>query len=527
MSTAAAGPAPLLFEQQEGRLAALDGLVRGLWLGGLTNAQGSVEPRLAALAALRAALVAGTLPPFAAWSWPPPFVACGLAQAMQGLDLARYCRDEGELADTVLMSILFHVDFIVDYVDRGADEVQAVGMAVDAFAADWQDRCGDMDELADVFGMIPDDAKSTRWDRIRGLLRSEGWQEVVRIRRLLERLPELAELIRRLGRAAETDEPDEAGCVTVQVIEEATAHRAERNTVRVPDMPGETRGIHRADRIARMLPAEAMLLGHPRLRLVWHARRAERTLLCYEDDDRMQEIRRHEETVQRPTPRPQPAKRFEMGPMLVCVDTSGSMRGGAEAVAKAAVLEAVRTAHAQKRACHVFSFGGPGEIVDMALPVDAEGIGRLARFLGQAFRGGTDVCGPIEAALAKLEEARWQRADLVIVSDGEFGATSDVAEHLRTMRRERGLRVQGVLVGDRETIGFLEVADDIFWVRDWRRYGGVDTDSPLESNSLTARFFPGALRTQANRDSTTSGATASAAVRAGRRRGDPQPEHSA
>ena len=406
-------------------------------------------------------------------------------------------------------------------------EARAVAMAVDAFAADWQDRCGDMDELADVFGMIPDDAKSTRWDRIRGLLRSEGWQEVVRIRRLLERLPELAALIRRLGRASETDAPDEAGCVTVQEIEEATAHRAERSTVRVPDMPGETRGIHRADRIARMLPAEAMLLGHPRLRLVWHARRAERTLLCYEDDDRMREIRRHEEVVQRPTPRPRPAKRLEMGPMLLCVDTSGSMRGGAEAVAKAAVLEAVRTAHAQKRACHVFSFGGPGEVVDMALPVDAEGIGRLTGFLGQAFRGGTDVCGPIEAALAKLEEARWQQADLVIVSDGEFGATADLAERLRTMRRERGLRVQGVLVGDRETIGFLEVADDIFWVRDWRRYGGVDTDSPLESNSLTARFFPGALRTQANRDATTSGASASAAVRAGRRRGDPQPENSA
>ncbi|MCC4117738.1 VWA domain-containing protein [Aromatoleum toluclasticum] len=524
---AIARPAPLLFEAKESRLAALDGLVRGLWLGGLTNAQGSVEARLAALAELRAALVSGRLPPFEAWRWPPPAIARRLVDAMQGLDLARYCRDEGELTDTVLMSILFHVDFIVDYRDRGADEARAIGMAVDAFAADWQDRCGDMDDLAEVFGMIPDDAKSTRFDRIRGLLRSEGWQEVVRIRRLLERLPELADLIRRLGRAAETDEPDEAGRVTVQVIEEATAHRAERSTVRVPDMPGETRGIHRADRVARMLPAEAMLLGHPRLRLVWHARRAERTLLCYEDDDRMQEIRRHEEAVQRPTPRPQPAKRLEMGPMLLCVDTSGSMRGGAEAVAKAAVLEAVRTAHAQKRACHVFTFGGPGEVVDMTLPVDADGIGRLTRFLGQAFRGGTDVCGPIEAALAKLEDARWRQADLLIVSDGEFGATADVAARLRAMRDKCGLHVQGVLVGDRETIGFLEVADDIFWVRDWRRYGGVDTDSPLESNSLTARFFPGALRTQANRDSTTSGATASAAVRAGRHRGDPQPENSA
>lgn len=517
-------PAPVLFASHEARLATLDALARRLWLGGLTNAQGSLEPRLDALAGLRAEFLAGRVPAAAAWGWPAPPIAAAFAAEMRRLELARYCESEDELTDTVLMSLLFHTDFIVDYIDRGADEAAAAGMAAEAFAADWEERCGQMDELTEVFGELPDDAKNERWDRLRGLLRSEGWQELVRIRRLLERLPGLAELIRRLGRASESEQTDESGRVVAEVIEQASALSAEPLTVRVPDMPGETRGIHRADRIARMLPAEAMLLGHPRLRLVWHARRAERTLLCYEDDDRMQEVRRHETRVPRPTPRPRPAKRLEMGPLLVCVDTSASMRGGAEAVAKATVLEAVRSAHAQRRACHVFSFGGPGEVIDISLPVDADGIARLVGFLGQAFRGGTDVCGPIEAALAALEQAQWRLADLVIVSDGEFGATPEVAARLQRVRTEQGLRVQGILVGDRETIGFLELADDIFWVRDWRRYGGADTDSPLQSKSLTAQFFPGALRTQANRASTTSGAEASAAVRAGRRRRDP-PEH--
>jgi hypothetical protein len=30
--------------------------------------------------------------------------------------------------------------------------------------------------------------------------------------------------------------------------------------------------------------------------------------------------------------------------------------------------------------------------------------------------------------------------------------------------------VHGILIGDRETIGLLEVCDAIHWVRDWRRY---------------------------------------------------------
>lgn len=519
-------PAPLLFDAQEARLAALDVLPRTLWLGGLTNAQGSLEPRLHCLVALRAALVEGRVPPHADWSWPLPDMAAALCETLAALDLAACCTDRQELADTVVQSVLFHLDFIVDYQDRGAGRARAVRMALDAFAADWQTRRGQMDELIDVFGKLPDDGKNARWDLIPGLLQSEGWREVVRIRRLLERLPELAQCIRRLGRAHRADERDDASQDSVTVMEAAVARRPESRAIRVPDMPGETRGIHRADRIARMLPAEAVLLGHPRLRLVWHARRAERTLLCYEDDDHMQEVRHVEAPVLQPRPDPQPDRRLEMGPLLVCVDTSGSMQGGAGMVAKAVVLEAVRTAHAQGRACHVFAFGGPDEVVDLEIAVDADGIDNLIRFLGQAFRGGTDICGPLEKAIARLEDDRWQLADLLIASDGEFGATPGLVARLDAAKSGLGLRVQGVLIGDRETIGFLELADHIHPVRDWRRYGDERSgagDSPVHSHRLTAMYFPGALRTPENREATVSGERASLAVRAGLHRGEPLP----
>ncbi len=522
----AAAVRPLLFEAQEARLAALDDLARSLWLGGLTNAQGALEPRLATLAGLRDALVDGALPDAATWPWPDPGLAAGLAGTMADLEIAGYCAGQPELADTVLMSLLFHIDFIVDYQDRGAAPEAARRMALEAFAADWQERCGEMDELKEVFGLLPDGGKNTRWDLIRGLLRSAGWQDVMRIRKLLERLPELAAIIRGLGRARQTEETDESSQATIQVMEQATAQRPETRTVRVPELPGETRAIYRSDRIARMLPAEAVLLGHPRLRLVWHARRAERTLLCYEDDDRMEETHLHEALVWRPHPEPKPEKRLEMGPILVCVDTSGSMQGGAEAVAKATVLEAVRTAHAEKRPCHVFAFGGPDEVVELEMPVDADGIERLIRFLGQAFRGGTDICGPLEKTIAKLEDSRWQLADLLIASDGEFGATGEVAARLDACKETLGLRVQGVLIGDRETIGLLEVADAIYWVRDWRRYGTSDADSPIHSKSLTAMYFPGALRSQENKAGTVSAETASEAVRAALHRGEYKPKDS-
>lgn len=513
---AAAAPPSRLFATHEAALAALDRLPRGLWLGGLTHSRGRLEMRLAAVERWQHALLAGCLPDETDDGWPMASEWPALCASFRELELTAFCAERPELVEMLLQSLLFHLDLIVDYRDRGADEAEAVAIAIDAFRADWAERSGWMRALIEVFGDLGDLVKHCRWDMLRGLLRSSGWQEVVRIRKLIEELPELARLIRSLGRRRPSEESDAASRRLEPVIEPALARSAATREVRVPDLPGETRSVRRSGRIARMLPAEAMLLAHPRLRLVWHARHAERTLLTYEDDDTMSELHHEEVEVLRPSLEPAPEKRFELGPMLICVDTSGSMQGGAETVAKAVVLEAVRAAHADGRACHVFAFSGPDEVVESVLSLDDSGLQALTRFLGQSFSGGTDIGGPLQRTLAKLEEREWQLADLLIASDGEFGATPELAQRLRAAKLERGLRVQGVLIGDRETIGLLELTDDVFWVRDWRRFGGRSAESPVHSKSLTATYFPGALRTPENLEATCSGVDASAVVRAGR-----------
>ncbi len=489
-------PAPIpsiLTERLEAPLAPLDRLPRGLWLGTLTHSHGRLVPRLEAVERLRRALVAGRSPEAGA-PWPRPSLARGLDGVLAALELPRHCAADESLTDLVLRSLLWHLDRIPDLVDGGATRDEAEAFALEAFAADWTERVGELSELVDVLGPLGDLLKSTRWDLLHGLLKSSGWQEVVRVRRLIEQVPDLVRVIRQLGRARETDHPDESRQASVQVMERGTALRRERRTVRVPDLPGETRGVRRSSRVARMLPAEAMLLAHPKLRLVWHARHAERTLLTYEDDDRFEDEVVREVPVWRASARRVPERRLELGPMLVCVDTSGSMQGGAELVAKAVVLEAVRAAHAQRRACHVFAFSGPGEVVDMPLAVDEGGLERLTRFMGQSFGGGTDIGAPLERALAMLDDEAWELADLLVASDGEFGATPEVAAAVASAKREKGLRVQGVLIGDRETFGMLELADDVFWVKDWRRYGGSDARSPVPSKGLTATYFPGGRR---------------------------------
>ena len=489
-------PPSVMFAAREARLADLDLLPRPLWLGSMINSQGAVEARLEGLRQLAAALSTGSLPQ--AVAWPDHPLAGALTETLSSLQLPAYCEDKPELGQQVLSSLLWHLDHVVDYQDRGLPRGAAIARTLADFAGDWRERCGLLDELTEVFGELGDVARDTPWDELQGLLNSGAWQEVVRIRRLLERLPELARLIRGLGRSEASEQRSVDAVATCEVSLPMLVPVSSPRPVRVPDLPGETRGICRSGRFARMLPAETLLLCHPRLRLVWHARHAERALLTYEDDDRDDEVCHDSTPALVATARREPERRREMGPMLICVDTSGSMQGGAEAVAKACALEAARTAHAQGRACHLFAFGGPGEVVESSLGPDARGLRALTEFLGQGFRGGTDICGPIERAVERLHEAQWQLADLVIASDGDFGATREVALRLHQAKEKLGVRVQGILIGDRETIGLLELADEVFWVRDWRRYGRgneqADAHSPVHSKSLTAEYFPGALR---------------------------------
>jgi uncharacterized protein with von Willebrand factor type A (vWA) domain len=482
----------------------------------MTHSRGALEPRLAGIQGLREALLAGDAPDPARARWPDAPLAVELRAILVALGLPKLCAEQRELADQVVASLLWHLDRIVDYVDRGDSDDEAVAHALEAFADDWQERRGLLDALTEVFGATGDLLKNANWDQLKSLVASEGWQDIVRIRRLIERLPELTALLRRLGRLQAAKELDESSQVEVRIEDETAAPCLRELVTHVPEMPGETRGVQRSGRIARMLPSETMKLAHPRLRLLWHAHRAERSLLTYEEDDRMLQTVLEPAAVPRPVPHPRPERRMEAGPMLLCVDTSGSMQGGAEVVAKAVVLEAMRTAHVQKRDCHVFAFGGPDEILELELSPDMGGIEQLAGFLAQGFRGGTDICGPLERVLARLTEERWRLADLLIASDGEFGATRATAAAVHRAKRELGLRVQGVLIGDRETIGMLEVADAIFWVRDWRRYGGVNVASPLASNDLTAALFPGALRSP-GRDTAVGGdAAARVVLRGGR-----------
>ncbi len=531
----------------------LDALPRALWLPGLTCSAGMVEDagsagrsdrggshgqggdpgercpaaadptaqRLADLQRWQAALLQGVLPPAAA-DFGDAAASAPLRQVAGQLSLPAACQGAQALTEQALRTLLWHLDRLVDLQPR-LSRGQAIAQVTQEFSDAWSVLKGDWDQLQALLQGLGDGA-SLRWDELRGQLSRREWTEAQRISETLKTLPELVALIRRLGRAERAARP--------QALPPRPSDRAEQRLLglkavetRLPDAPGELRGIRQSDRIDGMLGSEAAMLLHPVLKKLWRARRAEARLLTYDSEAVLIDWRPDPAAPPRHDPAPPCPEALERGPILICLDTSGSMRGAPETVAKAVVLQAVRTAHAERRGCRLIAFGGPDEIVERELtgihpplvPADPNdpgaaaargGLAALLDLMGQSFDGGTDVQGPIERAIERVHDARWASADLLIVSDGEFGCTAATLARLDDARDRLGLRVQGVLVGDRETLGLMDVADDIFWVRDWRRHGPHAAQagarkpaafSPVHSKSLTALYFPGALSARAAR----------------------------
>jgi uncharacterized protein with von Willebrand factor type A (vWA) domain len=421
---------------------------------------GTLPERVQGLRAWREALLDGRLPPDT--TWPPPEIAAPARTAIESLGIARFCKQQPDLVDALLRTILSsfaqHASSFLSEVaarlrelerlerspleklqQRGAgrrnhnrqlariDEAtldrlrrqaeqevaQRPANADVELVAAWSEQTRAWADISEVFGDLGS-MMGRGWDMSIGVLKHTGWMDLLRLRALLEQLPQLREIVRSLGQlhVSEADDP----------------------------------------------------VAEKKLRYLWHARRAERALLTYRVEgieiERRLVARDVEEAIEKKRPRP------ERGPIVAVIDTSGSMHGLPERVAKALVLEALRTAHAEKRRCVVYAYAGPGRIAEHELALTQEGVAQLLRFLGMTFGGGSDEAGVVARVVKRLEEQDWRKADVVFVSDGEWPAPVDLVREVEKAR-ERGTRFHGVQIGNRGRTGLHSICAPVHVFQDW------------------------------------------------------------
>lgn len=349
--------------------------------------------------------------------------------------------------------------------DRRAEQIlnkvaQQWGNAADAInAADEAFGSGTGASMSDGFSLDKGDWHDT-----------VSWKELQQLAKILRKSPELRDLIRKLGRRSAVRGP------LHKLPEEISKDGAPDGVIKSPAAPAESSGVTLSGTWDTMLPSEAQLLATklPMLRSLHHSRRIEQSLLCY---DRSAWLEDSAKTTGRFEMRPL----GEAGPLIVCLDTSGSMMGQREVLSKALVVECVRQAHRQNRPCYLYAFSGMGDLKEIELDMSQAGLREVLTFLRSSFGGGTYLEDALARTAERLEEPAWRNADLLIVTDGQLDVRTGDEEPIFRARKEFGTRVYGLVLADYGGDAMERLCDELYVtgeVREGRSYPGANVAFP-------------------------------------------------
>ena len=166
-------------------------------------------------------------------------------------------------------------------------------------------------------------------------------------------------------------------------------------------------GINKSGNISRMLPSELLNLEDENLKYLFYAKYLENSLLTYEIKGK-DEIEKNETEE----------KISNKGPIVVCLDTSGSMKGTPLLRAKALVLSITKILREENRELYVILFGAKGQFQEISLEGE-EDICRAIKFLKKSYEGGTDFETPLRRGIEIIsEKENYRKADILMVTDG-------------------------------------------------------------------------------------------------------------
>lgn len=187
----------------------------------------------------------------------------------------------------------------------------------------------------------------------------------------------------------------------------------------------EVADIMIGDDLSRLVPAEMMKLAHPSLKLLFKKNYLEKQLMQYR-------IRGNEKQAR--------------GPLIVCIDESGTMKGQRDVWAKAAAMALLTIAQKQKRKYMMIHFDQNVQRVDRfekkADPLEI--IDAISHFTS----GGTEFEEPLNQAVQAIAgEQFYKSADIVFITDGDAAVSEKFVETFNMAKKLANFEVISVLIG--------------------------------------------------------------------------------
>jgi uncharacterized protein with von Willebrand factor type A (vWA) domain len=255
------------------------------------------------------------------------------------------------------------------------------------------------------------------WGMSSGRWHKAGFEILEKYAQILEKeksLQELADLLGKMREAkTQTDE---------EIYENIISRKAWITDFQKKDEIG---GVYQHNYLPTVLPSEMAYLGEETTEMLFWKKYVEKELLSYRfqgkkliTSNQVQHIRQ------------QKVRKKEKGPFIVCIDTSGSMEGTPEQIAKALCFAILKMATKENRKAYLINFSvgiKTINLLDLANSMDL-----LIDFLLMSFHGGTDAAPALIEAINMLQTKDYKEADVLMISDFVmFELREDIVKKIR------------------------------------------------------------------------------------------------
>lgn len=211
-----------------------------------------------------------------------------------------------------------------------------------------------------------------------------------------------------------------------------------RRTNRIVGGREEIIDVKLGNDLSLLLPHEKVKLRHPLLRRDFMRRFFEESLVQYE-------TRGYAEAGR--------------GPIIVCIDGSGSMGGMPNVWARSLAVSFIAIAKREKRDAAAVEFSVGTRRWDFMANEPTDPV-KIIDFASHMFGGGTDITRGVESAKELIDMVpKFKTADIVLLTDGQDHFQDDDIE-LRDELRAMGVRLHGVAIGMRSNHYLEEMCED-------------------------------------------------------------------
>ena len=218
---------------------------------------------------------------------------------------------------------------------------------------------------------VPFDEFAQCWALMGTIWNTVSFERIRPIVALQKQYPILLDVARRVGRIADNEGPERVP------VGSGSTYRMEHSS------PSDIEGISVGNDLSALLPIEMATMADEELSGLFAYRYATRRLQTF----------LFKSNLMKKAQKVQVARARQKGPMIVCMDTSGSMQGPPERIAHSLVIKLLQIALAQKRDLLLITFSDKAKTFDVRANRTS-----LLDYMRQQCGGSTDGTEMLQAA---------------------------------------------------------------------------------------------------------------------------------